>query len=586
MKQEKSIQQELAIEKKIPLWILVGPLLMLAALLVIMATPASPPLLMTTIALLGLPFCWYWRLPAATAVTSLLAIIVIYQLTSTDNPRTLWLPSLALAMALTSFITALCHEEVEQLFTDLPQLPAGQAQQHPLKSDLQKKIQLLEQKQQEEQKASKATIAGLKQQLAEKASHEFSHAQSMAAEKEALQQSEKRSENLQRNIAEIQLESTSLKQNCAELTERLQKQQTELQLHAERFQQQGAELQTQTQLFQQQHAELQIQAQLFQEQHIELQQLKAEVAAAAARETAMKALEEAKSEEHKAAASALSSLEQQLEEKNQLLNGKNQEIEAIKERQQRSEEQSEGLLQEIFQRRHECTLLKQRCEKITDDFHFREAEFEKTKERLTLELEETKRSLAQQLEEVKSDLALQLEEAKKVAPDQQLAKAQGLYKQLQEQFADKSDLLNKTRQELFAAGEDKAQLERQLRESELQGEQLEHLASLKAQLKVTTDELTSQEKLHREEIEALQAIITKLSAAKAVKSEAAAPSKKPETAAVAAKPAAAAVAAKPATTSAAKAKPAAKARAPKQTKTTNWANTILSRCSEPHDRAP
>lgn len=32
------------------------------------------------------------------------------------------------------------------------------------------------------------------------------------------------------------------------------------------------------------------------------------------------------------------------------------------------------------------------------------------------------------------------------------------------------------------------------------------------------------------------------------------------------------------------AKPASKSRAPKQTKTTNWANTILSRCSEPHDQ--
>ena len=57
--------RQTAIDKQIEHWILVGPLLMLGALLVLFLIPIRPVLL-TSIALIGLPLCWKWQLPAAS----------------------------------------------------------------------------------------------------------------------------------------------------------------------------------------------------------------------------------------------------------------------------------------------------------------------------------------------------------------------------------------------------------------------------------------------------------------------------------------------------------------------------------------
>ncbi len=86
-------------------------------------------------------------------------------------------------------------------------------------------------------------------------------------------------------------------------------------------------------------------------------------------------------------------------------------------------------------------------------------------------------------------------------------------------------------------------------EHDLEGKHADLVKVLEKQLSATNAELAALEKSHHDEVESLQAVIKSLSASEASKSPTPPPAK-------------------------------AKGRTPKQTKTTNWANKILSRCSD------
>ncbi len=596
--------RQTAIDKQIEQWTLIGPLLMLGALLVLLLTPERP-LFLTSIAFIALPICWRWRIPAAAIATALLSSVLIYQYSLSAGNLTFWHLAFAGIASLTLWITAFCSQEVEHLFSTFQEEtspPTSKTQ------NFKKELSLLAQKKGEELRAAESKIANLQLQLS---SHEKliqSHSEAASIFQSDLDEYQSQNSELQKKLVETTQEAASHKQNCSELTESLNK------------------------------------------ANVELEALTNKCAKTHELEGKLAALEEIKAQEDNIKQSSLSAFEQKLAETEELLFSKDLLIQEHEKSLIKFEEQNASLLQEIFQRRHECTLLKQHCEemeesleakendagsaseeitlqfiadieklhadaadkdaalkshlqqlaKLENDFNLNQQELiesrqkiEELSKRLTIdnaklnadaidkdtaiqshkeyiskleadlnlnqqELSEC-RQKAEELvaicEQKESLLVEQLEKAQdtNTKPDRQLRKLEGLYKQLKEQFADKSNLLDSTRQELFAAHEELTRFQKDFAEKELDGKQLDYLTSIEKQLQTTHEELILAEKRHIDEIDALQALIKNLSPQETEEKNVVKPVQKAKS---------------------------AKGRTPKQTKTTNWANKILSRCNE------
>lgn len=536
----------IAIDKKIEQWIFVGPLLMVAAFLVLLFTPIRP-IAISLVAIAGLPLCWKWRLKGAALATSILAALLIYQLMFLSHPQPFWQFSMAATLTLTLWITALCSQEVEELFSSL------QNSSEPATTKFQaikNELSLLTKKKSDEQKIAEAAIVNLKTHIHAQEKQIASQAETNAEFVKQTAEIKSQFDNLQQALSDSSLENTLLKKNCDEQSDALLK------------------------------------------KTVELESLQAKCTALLAEGSYLNARESLQVEEIKEAHATISLLEQKLTENERLLQGKSQELHDYLKGYRRVEEQNVGLLQEIFQRRHECTLLKQHSEELSESMQIKLEEavsmadqksFDliaevEAKQRVIQEQEQQLFKLQQDLElhqqelsecrqkaeelvaicaQKESLLVEQLEKAQNVVPDRQLRKLEGLYKQLKEQFNEKSDLLDSTRQDLFAANEELTKAQRELTEKDIEGKSAEYAASLEKQLEKTTEELIALEKLHQEEIETLQGVIQSLSTTQA--------------------PELTSTDLIPLETS----KTAPKGRTPKKTKTTNWANTILSRCAEP-----
>ncbi|MBA2726791.1 MAG: hypothetical protein H0U49_01280 [Parachlamydiaceae bacterium] len=695
--------RQTAIDKQIEQCVLIGPLLMLGALLVLFLTPTRP-ILLTSIALIGMPICWIWRLPAAAAATITLIAILIYQYALNAGGHPLWNVGFATTIILTLWITAYCSLEAEHLFS------AFQEDTSPVTSKTQiikNELALLAKKKGEEQRVAEAKIANFELLLSNHEKQLLEQSESTANYKKQLEELQSQNLQLQQKLSESSQEANTLRQSCTEIAESLKKEQ----FRSEALLEKCADIPNLV--------------------------------------TKITSLELLRFEESEIWESSNSSLEQKLAETEELLKSKEDAFQDTTRNISRIEEQNAGLLQEIFQRRHECTRLKQQCEELRETLQSKEegvlateqitlnlnaeiedkqsvileqqelitklqdelainsredlekqieeanlakeqvthkltAEIEEKQiviqsqqesiaklqheitlyprealenqieeanlakeqvtQKLTAEIEEKQiviQSLQESIEKLQHEIALyprealenQIEEAnlakeqvaqkltaeieeKQIAiqsqqeliaklqndlnlnnleltecrqkaeelvnicaqkesllveqlknvqnvqnatPDRKLRKLEGLYKQLKEQFTEKSELLDTTRQELFASNESLANVQRENAEKEFDSKQSEYLASIEKQLQQTNDELISVEKRHIEEIDALQTLIKNLTPVDMTAADSA-PSQR--------------------------SKPTAKGRSPKQTKTTNWANAILSRCAEPNDQKP
>lgn len=542
--------RQTAIDKQIEQCVLIGPLLMLGALIVLYLTPIRP-ILLTSVALIGLPLCWKWRLPAAIAATVITITILIYQFAFTGASLPLWHIGFATTVSLTLWITAFCSQEVEHLFAAIQE---GTSPATSKTQIIKNELAQLAKKKGDEQRAAEAKIENLELLLSNHEKQLLEQSQSVLSYKKQFDELQAQNSGLQQKLSASISETTTLKQSCDELIEK---------------------------------------SRIEQLKSNELHEKCAELAGLTAKITA---LEQLRFEENEIWESSNSALLHKLAESEELLRSKEHEWQDNARNLTRLEEQNAGLLQEVFQRRHECTRLKQYSEELNESLQSKITEAvlvsDQSTVKLNAEIEEKQSLLLEQQELIaklqdelnlnqleltecrqKADelvnicaqkeslLVEQIEKVQNATPDREMRKLEGLYKQLKEQFSEKSSLLDSTRQELFTSSEELAKLKREHFEKEFDAKQAEYLKSIENQLQTTTDELIAAEKRHVEEIDALQLLIKNLTAVDATEAV--------ETEETVQKP-----------------KSAAKGRTPKQTKTTNWANAILSRCAEPPNQKP
>jgi hypothetical protein len=106
------------LDLKIQFWSFLGPLFAIA-LLCLMPLNATPSSLYITV-LIGLPICLIWKLRGLAISTIFIATIILYQVIVSTNDNTFWLLGLCTALALSFVITATSHTEVEALLSAKP----------------------------------------------------------------------------------------------------------------------------------------------------------------------------------------------------------------------------------------------------------------------------------------------------------------------------------------------------------------------------------------------------------------------------------------------------------------------------------
>lgn len=130
---------EKIIERQLPYATLLGPLVILAALFIIIIKVAPNEAYIPLVALIGVLLCWKWKLQGMAAAICLLAATVFYRYQG--DP--LWHIGMASSLALAFLITALSFEEVDAQLSTRQSESNGQLESQ-LKM-IQGQIQILEQ---------------------------------------------------------------------------------------------------------------------------------------------------------------------------------------------------------------------------------------------------------------------------------------------------------------------------------------------------------------------------------------------------------------------------------------------------------
>ena len=110
---------EKKLERQVQVWALIGPFLMMLALLLITFKAPSDHLNLPLAALLGLGLCWKWKLKGLAVSIGLLAAVIVYQYAGIPVEERLWLIGIALAISLAFVVTALSFEEIETIIKSM-----------------------------------------------------------------------------------------------------------------------------------------------------------------------------------------------------------------------------------------------------------------------------------------------------------------------------------------------------------------------------------------------------------------------------------------------------------------------------------
>lgn len=106
-------------ERQVQVWALIGPLLMMLALLLIIFKAPINHLNLPLMALIGIGLCWKWKLKGLAVSIGLLAAVIVYQYAGIPVEDRLWHIGIALAISLTFVVTALSFEEIEAIIKSM-----------------------------------------------------------------------------------------------------------------------------------------------------------------------------------------------------------------------------------------------------------------------------------------------------------------------------------------------------------------------------------------------------------------------------------------------------------------------------------
>jgi len=255
---------------------------------------------------------------------------------------------------------------------------------------------------------------------------------------------------------------------------------------------------------------------------------------------------EALNEEKKLLENSLANVEKEIQSLRSLDQQKNLQFQEYTDSIQNLHKQSSMYEQELLQYREKSEALMSACDNkekaLTVQLQAYETKCVQAEERI-LQLE-------QSLQEIKDNEKQQQQQPLPATDDRDIRRAEGLYWQLREQFEEKNNTLEGIRRELFFTQEELARCRKELETEQAYSAGNEIESKLDSHILKNEKELALLEKRYREEVDALQGLVEHFIA------------QKPDTVQ---------------NVQTAETKPETKKKSSKQKKTTDWANTILSR---------
>lgn len=487
------------IDVKIQFWSILGPLLTMT-LLCVMPLSATPISLYLAV-LIGLPICLIWKLRGLAVATIFIAAIILYQLVS-SNENFLWLMGLCTALNLSLAITAASHSEVESLLssTTLPTIAIDTTQQD-LKSELQDTKNQL---------------------IAEKSNSEIIQKDLNAANTLLAAN--------QNTIIQAELKHKELEEKVLEKIQTIKKQEEIHNAHADQSEQvQALEYQ-----LQECHALLQDRLKVIEAVRNESHNLylRRETEITTLKSALNKALEDLEHQQPNPAKPdpALAELTNALYLKEQKLFELHQKLEhmelecnilrndlsaekALCASQKAYVEQANTEHKNIHQKLQELTDAR---ETLTSEKRFLEQAIERSQSTLSEVINEKDQKmglLKTENESLSTELGAMIIERNQAMTnltdiERAWRSSEGRYKQLQEQFSDKSKLVDDTRKQLFLSEENVLRLQHIQNEFSL--ERSKNLAELEKHLSKIESEFTSTQKQQEQEINSLYELIDSL----------------------------------------------------------------------------
>ena len=114
-----SVDKTFKIDSQVQFWILVGPILLIIAMLAVLIKGDPKDWILAIIAVFGIPCCWKWKRPGFLAAIGLLAVAFFFQMTVATIEERFWILALSTTIAMGFIVTALSFEEAEEIIQSL-----------------------------------------------------------------------------------------------------------------------------------------------------------------------------------------------------------------------------------------------------------------------------------------------------------------------------------------------------------------------------------------------------------------------------------------------------------------------------------
>lgn len=444
------VAQEKQIEKKVLFWSLLGPFLIISTLLILLFKVSTGYMYIPVAALIGVPVCWHWKTKGLIAVLGAFFLFLMVHFFRFTDLISAWNIGLAIALALAFVVTTLSFKEIETLFSGIQVVV-------PQTVDQQQTIH-----------QQTAIISKLEKALTDKQELILSQDRLIELSREELVSLHHEKEALHGKLADSLAEMGKLEENYEDLEQERQ-----------RLIQEWKESQQHVQT----HPELEKAKQRLVEKDKQLEQLRILLDHANSKTAQLQHY--------------LETTEVDLTH----LKDVTSEYEKAAENTQKIQQQNETIREELnTQINHfirEKSQLETSLGKLQNEYEELKGQLESAQQRL---------DVANQEMQMLKELAVEDETAPPESePNSEFRRVEGLYKQLREQFTEKSDVLDATRKELFHTQEALEALRRDIKEQTDFHCSEEEIALIKL-FQTSEEEIASLQN----EVEDLHSLISKL----------------------------------------------------------------------------
>lgn len=202
------------LEAQIQFWTLIGPILIVMTLLAVMIRGEPRQWALSCVAILGIPFCWKWKMRGLALSIGLLVIVFLYQMIEVSFDGRFWISALTVTIATTFVVTALSFEEAKDVIRAL-EIESKSRLDNLFTLD--EKFKELQSSFQKERDLLIAKITQSQQDLEEKQQQVFSYEKIVGIAKGEILATQQKQEKLLQEVFDKRQEAVLLQQRIEEL---------------------------------------------------------------------------------------------------------------------------------------------------------------------------------------------------------------------------------------------------------------------------------------------------------------------------------------------------------------------------------